>query len=96
VTDGGVRVNGTRVAKAAASVGPGDVLTFAQGTRIRVVRIAGIGLRRGPASEAQTLFVDLEPPEGRGTDATASRVGPRPTKRDRRRLESFRDPDDEV
>jgi ribosome-associated heat shock protein Hsp15 len=36
------------------------VLTFPQGARIRVVRILAIGLRRGPASEAQMLYLDLD------------------------------------
>jgi ribosome-associated heat shock protein Hsp15 len=38
---------------------PGDVLTFAQGHTIRVVRVVALGTRRGPASEAQTLYEDL-------------------------------------
>jgi ribosome-associated heat shock protein Hsp15 len=92
VVDGAIRVNGTRVSKAAASVGPGDVLTFAQGARIRVVRIACVGQRRGPATEAQALYDDLDPPGAH--DPAPARVGPRPTKKDRRRLDGFRDPDD--
>jgi ribosome-associated heat shock protein Hsp15 len=38
---------------------PGDVLTFPQGRTIRVVRVLALGTRRGPASEAQTLYEDL-------------------------------------
>jgi ribosome-associated heat shock protein Hsp15 len=38
-----VRVNGTRASKPATSVGPGDVLTFAQARAIRVIRIVGLG-----------------------------------------------------
>lgn len=87
-------MNGTRVSKAAASVGPGDVLTFAQESRIRVVRIEALGQRRGPASEAQTLFADLDPPGAR--EPQPARVGPRPTKKDRRRMDGFRDPEGEV
>jgi ribosome-associated heat shock protein Hsp15 len=49
VADGQVRVNGTRVTKPAQGVTLGDVLTFAQGHAVRVVRIAGLGERRGPA-----------------------------------------------
>ena len=93
VTGGAVRVNAVRVSKAAATVGPGDVLTFAQGDRIRVVRVARIGQRRGPATEAQTLFEDLTPPQDEAASPAKDRVGPRPTKRDRRRLDGFRDPD---
>jgi ribosome-associated heat shock protein Hsp15 len=59
VTEAVMRVNGARVTKAAHTLRPGDVLTFAQGGNIRVVRVVDLGLRRGPATEAQTLYVDL-------------------------------------
>jgi len=62
VESGHVRVNGTPVARPSREVGPGDTLTFPQGNRIRLIRITGTGVRRGPASEAQTLFVDLDAP----------------------------------
>jgi len=57
---GSVRVNGTRTTRPGREVGLGDVLTFPQGPRIRVVRILALGLRRGPATEAQVLYLDLE------------------------------------
>ncbi len=56
-----VRVNGVKVSKPGRAVGPGDTLTFPQGTRVRMVRITQPGLRRGPAIEAQLLYVDLDP-----------------------------------
>ena len=62
IESGLVRVNGTRVTRPGRDVGAGDVLTFAQGSRIRVVRILALGQRRGPAGEAQALYLDLEPP----------------------------------
>jgi ribosome-associated heat shock protein Hsp15 len=58
---GSVRVNGTRVTRPGRDVTAGDVLTFPQGPRIRVVRILALGQRRGPATEAQALYHDLEP-----------------------------------
>ena len=58
---GSVRVNGTRVTRPGRDVGEGDTLTFPQGNRIRVVRITALGIRRGPATEAQALYLDLEP-----------------------------------
>ncbi|MBY6201152.1 RNA-binding S4 domain-containing protein [Maritalea mobilis] len=88
VSEGAVRVNADRVTKPAASVGEGDVLTFPQGRQIRVVRIAALATRRGPASEAQTLYDDLTPPEDKV--AAPARVGPRPTKKTRRDLDAFR------
>jgi ribosome-associated heat shock protein Hsp15 len=61
VQGGGVRLNGDRVTKPARSVGIGDVLTFSLGRTVRVVRVEGIGARRGPATEAQMLYTDLSP-----------------------------------
>ncbi len=58
---GSVRVNGTRVTRPGRDVAQGDVLTFPQGARIRVIRILALGQRRGPSTEAQALYVDLEP-----------------------------------
>lgn len=60
IAEGRVRVNGQTVARVAHAVRPGDVLTFAQADRIRVIRIIDIGERRGPAAEAQALYVDLD------------------------------------
>lgn len=60
VTDGAVRVNAVRVSKPAAAIRVGDGLSFAQGGRVRAVRVLALGTRRGPAPEAQTLYHDLE------------------------------------
>jgi ribosome-associated heat shock protein Hsp15 len=64
VEAGHVRVNGTRVMKPGRDVATGDTLTFPQGHRIRVVRVLALGERRGPAPEAQGLYVDLDPQDG--------------------------------
>ena len=72
VEGGKVRLNGSRITKPAQLVGAGDALTFPQGNAIRVVTILACGTRRGPASEAQTLFQDHRetsvPPEASGTE----------------------------
>jgi len=52
----GVRIDGRRVRKSGASVKVGDTLTFVQGDAVRVVRVLSLATRRGPASEAQTLY----------------------------------------
>ena len=62
VAEGKLRVNGQPTDKPARAVGAGDVLTFALHGRVRVVRILATGSRRGPASEAQGLYEDLEAP----------------------------------
>jgi ribosome-associated heat shock protein Hsp15 len=84
-----VRVNATRVTKPASPVGPGDVLTFAQSSQIRVIRIVALATRRGPAPEAQALYDDLTPPPAPEAP-NAERTGPRPTKKDRRALDAIR------
>ena len=56
-----IRVNRAVVAKPNHLLREGDVLSFPQAARIRVIRVLALGERRGPAPEAQTLFEDLEP-----------------------------------
>lgn len=87
VTGGHVRVDGVRVSKAAYVVSAGMVLTFQQERDIRVIRVLGLGVRRGPAAEAQALYEDLEPVV---KSAPVERVGERPTKKDRRALDALR------
>jgi len=59
VSKGRVRVNGNRTDKPGRAVGPGDVLTLAVAGQVRVLRILGCGIRRGPAPEAAELFLEL-------------------------------------
>ena len=91
VSAGRVRLNGVHLKKPASALKPGDTLTFPQGRHIRVVRILALAERRGPAAEARLLYEDLSPPEdSRGQTAQAPRVGPRPTKKDRRKVDLSR------
>ena len=46
----------SRVDKASRLLRPGDQLTFAIGGRLVTIRVTGPGERRGPASEARTLY----------------------------------------
>lgn len=91
-TGGQLRINGTPVAKAHAALKVGDVLTFAQGRHIRVVRVAALGSRRGPAPEARLLYEDLKPPsaENRLPGPARSAGSGRPTKKERRELERLK------
>lgn len=98
VAAGRLRVNRSPISKPHHQVRPGDVLTFPQGPHIRVVEVVAIGKRRGPASEAQTLYNDLAPPERRREPETGAppaqaerdRGAGRPTKRDRREIDRLR------
>lgn len=60
VARGKVRVNGKLVKKPASSVGAGDVLTFVQGDRVRVIRVLALPERRGPAPEAALCYEDAD------------------------------------
>jgi ribosome-associated heat shock protein Hsp15 len=84
---GKIRVNGERVRKTARHVGKGDVITASLG-RIVVVRVLGSVERRVSAGLARRLFEDLTPPPPPQDGKPVGR-GPRPTKRDRRRLDAF-------
>ena len=61
VESGHLRLNGQHCRKPGHGVAPGDVLTFAQAGRIRVIRVLALNDRRGPATEAQELYIDLAP-----------------------------------
>jgi len=88
---GRVRVNRERNDSASRPVRVGDVLTVALDSGVRVLRIIALGERRGPAPEARLLYEDLSPPPAEGERGHEhSRLGPRPTKRDRRLLEAVR------
>lgn len=99
VEDGKVRVNRERTTKPSQSVRIGDVLTIAVGPGVRVLEVTAIGTRRGPAREAQTLYVDRSP----ATTGMAAQPQPsgierpsgagRPTKRDRRQIDRLTEPD---
>ena len=62
VSEGYLRLNGQHCTKPGHAVALGDVLTFPQGSQIRVVRILALGHRRGPFAEAQALYLDLDRP----------------------------------
>ncbi len=59
---GHLRIDGRVVDKPHASVGVGNVLTFALHDRVRIIRIEALPHRRGPAPEAQACYTDLSPP----------------------------------
>ena len=99
---GQVQVNGVR-AKPARIIVPGDTVSFQKGPLAWTVVVRVVSLRRGPASEAIELYE--EDPESKAArdvivaqrraearrEAGFGRVGPRPSKRDRRLIDRFRD-----
>ncbi len=95
--EGKLRLDRARVSKAHQQVRPGDVLTFPQGRQIRVVRVAALAERRGPAAEARLLYEDLAPPAAAGAARPEVAAGERepgsgrPTKRERRALDRLKE-----
>ena len=61
ISNGRFRLDGDLMSKPHRQANCGQVLTFSQGTRIRVVRVKALGSRRGPAREAALLYDDLAP-----------------------------------
>lgn len=95
---GKARMRGA-VVKAHARARVDDVVTFTVGGAVRVVRIRLLGVRRGPAVEARTLYEDLSPaPVGKtGPEAVAfarDAGSGRPTKAERRAIDRLRGADD--
>ena len=75
------------------------MLTFYQGTRIRVVRIKALDVRRGSASDAALLYDDLSPVEQARKNIRRATIqkfesreggGGRPTKRQRRETDRLK------
>ena len=87
---GKIRANSAVVRKPHHGLRIGDVLTFPQGGRIRVVRVLAYAERRGPAPLARTLYQDLVPSAVARAPAQRERGGERPTKRARRAIERLR------
>ena len=52
-----------RLDKASRAIRPGESLVFAHAGRLHMVRIAALGERRGPATEARLLYEPLPTPE---------------------------------
>jgi ribosome-associated heat shock protein Hsp15 len=97
VTDGKIKVNRVKAEKASQVIKVGDVITSRLTRTVRVLKIASLGVRRGPAAEAQQLYEDLTPPPERIEKGAApaawgerSAGSGRPTKRDRRRIEELK------
>ena len=70
---GVLRLNSARVEKSSVSVKPGDILTVPRGQReVMVVRVQALGIRRGPAPEAQGLYEILSDTGALDPQATAA------------------------
>lgn len=67
VADGRVRVNRVRTTKPAHVVRIDDVITVSVPGGVRVLQILAAGVRRGPATEAATIYDEIVPLPARTT-----------------------------
>lgn len=59
--EGHMRIDGRPIDRAAAPVRPGNILTFVTHRgEVRTIRIEALPIRRGPPSEAQGCYQDLQ------------------------------------
>ena len=68
--EGSIRINRQPTDKPHARLRAGDVLTLPLRGQVRVIRVLSLAIRRGPATEARTLYDEImEAPPG-GADVT--------------------------
>ena len=63
VAQGSIRINRQPTEKAHAKLRVGDVLTLPVHGTVRVLRVAALAVRRGPAPEARALYEDVPTPD---------------------------------
>ena len=98
-----LRINEKVIQKAHQKVSVGDVLTFSRRGVVSVIEIKNLGTRRGPATEAVTLYKNLseleiskDAKEEKISSSVPDQIGRRkpgsgrPTKADRRAMEKVR------
>jgi ribosome-associated heat shock protein Hsp15 len=99
IEGGKIEVNGDR-AKRAKQVGAGDEVRVRIGAYEHVVQVRGVSERRGPATEAALLYEETAASaKARATLALQMRAANaaygydegRPTKKDRREIQRFKD-----
>ena len=93
VAGGYLRVNSRKAEKSSTCVVAGDVLTFAQEKRVRVIKVVALGTSRGPSSEAKLLYEDLSLIQERNASTPKFDGKGRPTKKDRRATVHLRESD---
>ncbi len=93
VSSGRLRIDGDAVSKPHRHVQVGQTLIFPQGEVTRTIEVRALATRRGPATEAQALYHDLDPPQKKDKSSDKLIIpafevrdagSGRPTKRDRR------------
>ena len=95
ILSGKLRVNSDKTIKPASKVKINDVLTINHANMVRIIQVQSLGVRRGPASEAQKLYKDCSG-DALGTfkikhvsEKSKKDTNKRPTKKDRRILDKI-------
>lgn len=97
VRGGKVRLNGNVCKKSSTIVTLGDILTYIRVDDIYIAKVLAVGLRRGPALEAQLLYEDLTPAKEvnkgvpREVSVLREKGAGRPTKAERRAIDKLMD-----
>lgn len=60
VAEGHLRIDGRRAAKPSEEVRVGSVIAMPLHGRVRIIRVAAIPARRGPASEARLAYEEID------------------------------------
>ncbi len=66
---GTLRIDGRRIDRAHATVRIGSVIAWPWNGAVRIVRVEALPQRRGPASEAATLYTAIETGAANAVDA---------------------------
>ncbi|MBT8472151.1 MAG: RNA-binding S4 domain-containing protein [Marinicaulis sp.] len=98
VNDFNVRISrGTQTnhaEKPSTTVREGDTLVFTKNERLKIIEIVKLAERRGPATEARTLYVDKSPPpppkKEKQLTVYREKGAGRPTKKDRRAIDAIK------
>ena len=95
ILSGKLRVNSDKIIKPASKVKINDVLTINHVNMVRIIQVQSLGVRRGPASEAQKLYKDRSG-DAKGafnikhvSEKSKKDTNKRPTKKDRRILDKI-------
>ena len=95
ILSGKLRVNSNKIIKPASKVKINDVLTINHLNVVKIIQVQNLGIRRGPASEAQKLYKDLSGDSTGFSDIkhvsekSKKDTSKRPTKKDRRILDKI-------
>lgn len=60
IEEGHMRLNGAHVQRASTEVRPGAVLTFAEGTKVRIIEVLELPERRGSPGMARSQYRELD------------------------------------